>query len=61
MKIYTYKSPESLEQEINDYLELFGNNNNPVNTTINIQYAIAEETVLNNNGDSKELGLLGEV
>jgi hypothetical protein len=54
VKIFTNNSPDSLEQAINNHLEKFGNPNNPVDTTVNIQYAIAEETVLDNNGNPKK-------
>jgi hypothetical protein len=52
VKIFKNKSTELLEQAINDHLKLF--ENNPVNTTANIQYAIAEEIVIDNSGDPKK-------
>ena len=33
---------------------MFENRNNPVDESVNIQYEIAEETVLDNNGNPKK-------
>jgi hypothetical protein len=52
VKIFKEKSPELLESVINDHLKKF--DNNPVPTSVNIQYAVAEETVLDNDGNLKK-------
>ena len=54
VKIFKNKSHDLLEQEINDHLKMFENRNNPVDESVNIQYEIAEETVLDNNGNQKK-------
>jgi hypothetical protein len=54
VKIFKNKSHDLLEQEINDHLKMFENRNNPVDESVNIQYEIAEETVLDNNGNPKK-------
>jgi hypothetical protein len=52
VKIFTNKSLDLLEHAINDHLKLFGDN--PVDTTVNMQSAIAEEPLLDNNGNPKK-------
>ena len=54
VKIFKNKSHDLLEQEINDHLKMFENRNNPVDESVTIQYEIAEETVLDNNGNPKK-------
>jgi hypothetical protein len=54
VKIFKNKSHDLLEQEINDHLKMFENRNNPVDESVNIQYEIAEETVLDHNGNPKK-------
>jgi hypothetical protein len=54
VKIFKNKSHDLLEQEINDHLKMFENRINPVDESVNIQYEIAEETVLDNNGNPKK-------
>lgn len=52
VKIFKEKSPDSLQQAINDHVKVF--DRNPAPTTIKIEYAIAEETVIDNNENPKK-------
>ena len=54
VKIFKNKSHDLLEQENNDHLKMFETRNNPVDESVTIQYEIAEETVLDNNGNPKK-------